>query len=61
MKVYLMMKNDEELNPTTLLLIKQQSDAEDIVRRGFADYYEVVEVLSENVVDRVYERYIGRA
>ena len=60
MKVYLMLRHDEKLYPNNLLIVSSQVEAERVVADGFADYYEIIDVLSGSDIDNIYQRFIGR-
>ncbi len=60
MKVYLMLRHDEKLYPNNLLIVSSQVEAERVVSDGFADYYEIIDVLSGSDIDNIYQRFIGR-
>ena len=60
MKVYLMVRNDEKLYPNNLLIVSRLSEAEKVIEDGFADYYEIVDVLVGDEINDIYQRFIGR-
>lgn len=60
MKVYLLLQDNEPFYPENLLLVGRKSDAEKLIKDGFATYYEIIDVLSGADVDEYYKTRIAR-
>lgn len=60
MKVYLLLKDNEQLHSDNLLLVRSRMDAEKIISDGFATHYEIVNVLNSSDVTDLYQKQIAR-
>ena len=57
MKVYLMLRVDENTKPEDIILVSRKADAEKLIKDGFFDFFEIIEVLSAMDINDFYQKH----